>query len=66
MTDFIELTSETDEDMRWLINVESIAFVRRTGSDDAASILLNTGGVIAPDQPYSAIVKMLARFGGIA
>jgi|KBSMisStaDraftv2_1062788.scaffolds.fasta_scaffold244750_2 hypothetical protein len=66
MTDFIELTSQTSRDMRWLVPVLAIAFVRRKGPDDDASVLLVTGGTLEPAESYTEIEAMLAGSGSIA
>jgi|KBSMisStaDraftv2_1062788.scaffolds.fasta_scaffold837197_3 hypothetical protein len=59
MAEFIELTSQTSRDMRWLVSVEAIAFVRRKGPEDSASILLKTGGTLEPAESYTYIHDML-------
>lgn len=66
MVDWIELTSQTSKDMRWLVRVEAIAFVRRKGPEDDASVLLTSGGVIEPADSYHDIEAMLARSDAVA
>ena len=63
---WIELTSQTSKDMRWLVRIEAIAFVRRKGPEGDASVLLMSGGIIEPADSYHDIQAMLARLGGVA
>jgi hypothetical protein len=48
------------------VPVLAIAFVRRKGPDDDASVLLVTGGTLEPAESYTEIEAMLAGSGSIA
>lgn len=63
---WIELHSIMDPRLKWLIRVDAISFIRKKSPADDVSVLLMSGGNIEPQETYTEIMTMLARYGGIA
>lgn len=58
---FITVTSRTDPQMRWFVNVTEIVMLRRKSAADECVVVLTSGGTLEPKESYAEVCRLIER-----